>query len=415
MRDMAKDPNPSNRPIPVEGHQATISALVGPLPVLDLPVADCLGLVLATDLCSPVFLPPFDNSAMDGYAVRAADLRGASAERPVELPVAGDIPAGRTDAVRLGEGTTLRIMTGAPLPAGADGVVAVELTDGGVHRVRVFTEVETGNHLRRRGEDVVAGDVVLPAGSVLNPARLGLAAAVGSATLPVRRPKVLVLSTGSELVEAGAPLENGQIYESNGVLLASSVRAIGGVAEVLRFVPDDVDAFHATLAEELPGADLLITSGGVSAGAYEVVKDALTGHGVEFVRVAMQPGGPQGAGRYQGVAVATLPGNPVSAALSFELFLRPALLAAMGYEQVNRPQVTARLAKGVTAPLGRRQYRRARYEPATGLVEVVGGPGSHLLASLAAANCLLVVPEDAGELPDGAEATVMLLDDLAGG
>jgi len=408
---MAMDPNPPKRPISVEQHQATVSALIGELPVLDLPVADCLGLVLAADLRSPVFLPPFDNSAMDGYAVRAADLRGASAERPVELPVAGDIPAGRTDVVRLAEGTTLRIMTGAPLPADADGVVAVELTDGGVQRVRVFTEIEPGNHLRRRGEDVVAGDVVLPAGSVLNPARLGLAAAVGAATLPVRRPRVVVLSTGSELVEAGQPLENGQIYESNGILLAASVRAIGGVAEVLRFVPDDVEAFHATLAEKLPGADLLVTSGGVSAGAYEVVKDALTGQGVEFVRVAMQPGGPQGAGRYLGVAVATLPGNPVSAALSFELFLRPALLAAMGHQQTNRPQVTARLAKGVSTPLGRRQYRRARYDAATGLVEVVGGPGSHLLASLAAANCLLVVPEEASELADGAEVTVLLLDE----
>ncbi|HEX3780010.1 MAG TPA: gephyrin-like molybdotransferase Glp [Pseudonocardiaceae bacterium] len=408
---MAKDPNPSKRPISVEKHKATISALVGELPVLDLPLAECLGLVLAADLASPVFLPPFDNSAMDGYAVRAADLRGASATTPVELPVAGDIPAGRTDPVHLAEGTALRIMTGAPLPSGADGVIAVEQTDGGVSRVALFTEIRPGNHLRRRGEDVVAGDVVLPAGSVLTPARLGLAAAVGSASLPVRRPRVLVLSTGSELVEAGQPLATGQIYESNGMLLASSVRAIGGVAEVLRFVPDDVGAFHAALAEKLPGADLLITSGGVSAGAYEVVKDALTGQGVEFLRVAMQPGGPQGAGRYLGVAVATLPGNPVSAALSFELFLRPALLAAMGHREVERPSLTARLAKGVTTPVGRRQYRRADYDPETGLVEVLGGPGSHLLASLAAANCLLVVPEDASELPDGAQVTVLLLDE----
>jgi molybdopterin molybdotransferase len=220
----------------------------------------------------------------------------------------------------------------------------------------------------------------------------------------------VVLSTGSELVEAGAPLAPGQIYESNGVMLASAVRALGGVAETLRFVPDDVTAFHATLAEKLPGADLLITSGGVSAGAYEVVKDALTGHGVEFLRVAMQPGGPQGAGRYQGVAVATLPGNPVSSALSFELFLRPTLLAAMGFTKVDRPTATARLAKGVHTPLGKRQYRRANYDPDTGLVDVVGGPGSHLLAALAASNCLMVVPEEASELPDGAEVQVILLD-----
>ncbi|HJP75177.1 MAG TPA: gephyrin-like molybdotransferase Glp [Pseudonocardiaceae bacterium] len=407
---MAKDPNPAKPTIPVEEHRARIAELIGELPVIDLPVAECLGLVLAADLRSPLSLPPFDNSAMDGYAVRAADLHGASQETPVELPVTGDIPAGRTDPVTLAAGTALRIMTGAPLPAGADSVVQVELTDGGVERVRVFEPVETGTHLRLRGEDVVTGDTVLTAGTILGPSHLGLAAAVGSATLPVRRPKVLVLSTGSELVEPGQPLEPGQIYESNGVMLASAVRAIGGEAEILRFVPDDVTAFHKTLAEELPGADLLITSGGVSAGAYEVVKDALTGHGVEFVRVAMQPGGPQGAGRYQGVAVATLPGNPVSSALSFELFLRPTLRAAMGFPEPDRPTATARLASGVRTPLGKRQYRRAHYDPATGLVDVVGGPGSHLLASLAAANCLMVIPEEASELPSGAEIQVILLD-----
>jgi len=407
---MAKDSNPAKRTLSVEEHRARVAELIGELPVVDLPVAECLGLVLAADLRSPLSLPPFDNSAMDGYAVRATDLTGASEQSPVDLPVAGDIPAGRTDPVTLEPGTALRIMTGAPLPAGADSVVQVEQTDAGVEHVRIFASVEVGNHLRLRGEDVVTGDTVLTAGTVLGPSHLGLAAAVGSATLPVRRPKVLVLSTGSELVEAGQPLAPGQIYESNGVMLASAVRAIGGVAENLSFVPDDVAAFHAALKHHLPGADLLITSGGVSAGAYEVVKDALTGQGVEFVRVAMQPGGPQGAGSYQGVAVATLPGNPVSSALSFELFLRPTLLAAMGFPEADRPTATARLAKGVRAPLGKRQYRRAAYDPATGLVDVVGGPGSHLLASLAAANCLMVIPEEAGELPDGAEVTVILLD-----
>jgi molybdopterin molybdotransferase len=394
----------------VEEHRARIAELIGALPIVNLPVAECLGLVLAEDVRSPVSLPPFDNSAMDGYAVRAADLRGASKDTPVELPVAGDIPAGRTDPVTLAEGTVLRIMTGAPVPSGADSVIQVEQTDGGTERVRIFEAVELGNHLRLRGEDVGQGGTVLRAGTVLGPSHLGLAAAVGSTSLPVRRPRVVVLSTGSELVEPGNPLLPGQIYESNSVMLATAVRAIGGAAEILRFVPDDVTAFHATLAEKLPGADLLITSGGVSAGAYEVVKDALTGQGVEFVRVAMQPGGPQGAGRYQGVAVATLPGNPVSSALSFELFLRPSLLAAMGFADVDRPTATARLAKGVRTPLGRRQYRRAHFNADTGLVDVVGGPGSHLLASLAAANCLMVIPEEASELPDNAEVQVILLD-----
>jgi molybdopterin molybdotransferase len=396
-------------PLSVEQHQARVAELVGTTPVVTLPVADCLGLVLAEDLISPVSLPPFDNSAMDGYAVRSVDLAGASGDRPVELPVAADIPAGSTEIVPLQPGTAHRIMTGAPVPPGADGIVPVELTDAGMPTVRVFAETRPGTHVRRTGEDVIEGAAVLPAGTELGPAQLGLAAAVGAAALPVRRrPQVLVLSTGSELVEAGRPLRPGQIYESNGTMLAAAVRSVGGTARQLRLVPDDVAAFHAALRPELDWADLVITSGGVSAGAYEVVKDALTGQGVEFVRVAMQPGGPQGAGRYQGVPVITLPGNPVSAAVSFEVFLRPALRAALGHRD-DQPARLAGLGADVTAPTGRRQYRRGRYEPETGRVFPVGGPGSHLLAALAVANCLFVVPEDAVELRAGATVEILPL------
>ena len=340
--------------VSVEEHKALVADLVGSLPVVELPVADCLGLVLARDLVAPISLPPFDNSAMDGYAVRAADLAGASREHPVTLPVAEDIPAGRTDLVPLTQGTVHRIMTGAPVPPGADAVIQVELTDAGTSTVALYAEVERGTHLRLAGEDVVTGGVVLAAGTVLGPVQLGLAAAVGLATLAVhRRPRVLVLSTGSELVSPGTPLLPGQIYESNGIMLAAAVRAAGGEAELLRFVPDDVTSFHAALADRLAGADLLITSGGVSAGAYEVVKDALTGQGVTFYKVAMQPGGPQGAGRYQGVPVVTLPGNPVSAAISFEIFVRPALLAAAGHRVVNRRRPVGTLTTTVSAPAGR--------------------------------------------------------------
>jgi molybdopterin molybdotransferase len=401
--------------VPVEEHQATVAELIGTLPVVSLPVADCLGLVVAHDLRSPIPLPPFDNSAMDGYAVRAADLVGAGADRPVELPVAEDIPAGRTDVVPLLPGTAHRIMTGAPVPPGADAVVPVEQTDAGTVRVRLYAEAQAGTHLRLVGEDVAIGAVVLAAGTVLGPVQLGLAAAVGAGSLPVyRRPRVLVLSTGSELVEPGKPLLPGQIYESNGIMLAAAVRSLGGVPELLRFVPDDVESFHQVLGERLDGADLVITSGGVSAGAYEVVKDALTGQGVTFYKVAMQPGGPQGAGRYRGVPVVTLPGNPVSAAISFEIFVRPALLAAGGHRAVDRPRPRATLLDDVTAPAGRRQYRRGRYVAADGQVSPVGGPGSHLLASLSAANCLFVVPEEATRIPAGTEVEVIPLGSLAG-
>lgn len=406
----------------VDEHRAAVAELLPPLPIVARPTVDCLGLVLAEDLVSPIALPPFDNSAMDGYAVRSVDLAGASEADPVELPVAEDIPAGRTDVVPLQPGTAHRIMTGAPLPPGADTVVQVERTSGGwagtgtagTERVRILAAVGPGTHLRRTGEDVAAGATVLAAGTVLGPPQLGLAAAVGAAELPVRRPpRVLVLSTGSELVEPGQALRPGQIYESNSVLLAAAVREVGGRATVMRFVPDDVEEFHAAVRETVAGigeVDLLITSGGVSAGAYEVVKDALSGQGVEFVRVAVQPGGPQGCGRLADLPVVTLPGNPVSAALSFELFVRPALLSALGHRVVDRPRTRARLVGALRSPAGKRQYRRARHDE--GMVEVtpIGGPGSHLLASFAASNCLIEIPEAVTDVDAGAEVDLVLLD-----
>ncbi|WET78894.1 molybdopterin molybdotransferase MoeA [Amycolatopsis sp. QT-25] len=396
--------------ISVDAHRATVTGLLGTAPVLRLPLASAAGLVLAEDVRAGISLPPFDNSAMDGYAVRAADV----AEAPLTLPVAEDIPAGRVDGTKLEPGTAHRIMTGAPLPPGADAVVMVEHTDGGVTDVRILGTVVPGTHIRRRGEDVVEGTVALSAGTVLGPAQLGLAAAVGLAEVPVFRPvKVLVVSTGTELVDAPEPLRHGQIYESNSIMLASAIRALGGEAEVVRSVVDDVDEFRAVIEPRLADVDLLVTSGGVSAGAYEVVKDALTGQGVEFRKVAMQPGGPQGCGRWNGVPVVTLPGNPVSVLVSFEAFLRPALLAAMGHAGVDRQQVRARLTEAMTSPAGRRQFRRGFYTHSegevTGIVGPRGGPGSHLLASFTRANCLIVLPEDVVSVEQGDEVTVLLL------
>jgi molybdopterin molybdotransferase len=225
----------------------------------------------------------------------------------------------------------------------------------------------------------------------------------------VYRPaRVLILSTGSELVGPDTPLLHGQIYESNSVMLAAAVREIGAEPVVLRFVPDDVEAFHAAIAEHKADVDVLVTSGGVSAGAYEVVKDALTGQGVEFMRVAVQPGGPQGNGLFGGLPVVTFPGNPVSSALSFELFLRPALLAAMGHTVTERPRVQARTTAALRSPAGRSQYRRAWHQGDT--VTPIGGPGSHLLASFAAANCLIELGEDVTDVAEGDLVTVLRLE-----
>ncbi|WP_252445718.1 molybdopterin molybdotransferase MoeA [Pseudonocardia humida] len=408
-------------PRTVDEHRAVVAALLGPAAATeDVPVGEALGRVLAADIAAAVSLPSFDNSAMDGYAVRASELAGATPDAPVVLPVATDIPAGRTDVPVLEPGTVHRIMTGAPLPPGADAVLPVEQTDGGVTRVSLHGAPEVGAFVRRAGEDVTAGDVVLEAGAVVGPAQVGVIAAVGAATVAVRRrPVVLVLSTGSELVEPGRPLRTGQIYESNGPMLAAAVTEAGGRAELLRFVPDDVEQFLDRLRERLAGrapedrVDLVLTSGGVSAGAYEVVKDAFTGRGVEFVKVAMQPGGPQGAGRVGelgGVAVVTLPGNPVSSHVSFEVFVRPALRAVLGHPSPERPMRTAVLGESWTSPKGRRQFRRGVLDADGTTVREVGTSGSHMLGALARAECLVVVPADVTDLRKGTPVEVWSLD-----
>ncbi len=393
-------------PRTVEEHRRVVEDLLPDLGPVTLPLAAAQGRVLAVDLCAPIDLPPFDNSAMDGYAMRAADV----AALPVTLPVSVDIPAGSVANGPLAPGTAARIMTGAPTPAGTEVIVPVEMTDAGVDRVTIRSAPAPGVHLRRHGEDVRTGGLVLRAGTVLGPTQLGVAAALGVAEVAVIRPvEVLVLSTGSELVAPGGTLGAGQIFESNAVMVAAAVRAVGGNARVLQFVPDDAAAFTAALSSALAGVDVVVTTGGVSAGAYEVVKDALTGQGVDFVKVGMQPGGPQGSGRFTGVPVLTFPGNPVSAFVSFEVFLRPVLLRAMGFEVTSRPVLRVPLSEAVDSPAGRRQFRRALYDRAAGTVKPWGGPGSHLLSWLAGADSMLVLAEDQTRLEPGDLAEVWLL------
>lgn len=406
----------------VDEHRRVVAGLICARQPITVPVSHstaALGMVLAADVVAPLSLPGFDNSAMDGYAVLAEDVATASADAPVRLRVTEDIPAGRTDVPTITAGTAHRIMTGAPMPTGATAVVPVEATDGEIDTVTIRAGARPGQHIRRAGEDVTAGTTVLRAGKVITPAVLGLAAALGLAELAaVPRQRVLVMSTGTELVEPGAPLQPGQIYESNAVMLAAAVRDAGGEVVAAPMTTDDVDVFRETLRRYLPEADLIITTGGVSAGAYEVVKDAFEHSRVEFVKVAMQPGMPQGAGtlddetgeegardeRAGGTPIVTLPGNPVSALVSFEVFIRPALRAAMGLPNPDRPRRTAVLAERLTSPPGKRQFRRGVLEGDT--VTGYGPPASHHLRWLASANCLLELDEQTTEVAAGEQVQV---------
>ncbi len=384
--------------------------MIRPRPAVAVALTETQGLVLADDVVARLALPVFDNSAMDGYAVRAEDTADATPEHPAVLPVAEDIPAGRTDELTLQPKTAHRIMTGAPVPAGATAVVPVEDTDGGVESVAIRKPRPPGAHIRRAGEDVAPGTTVLRGGQVVTPAVLGLAAALGMAELTViPRQRVLVMSTGSELVSPGDPLRPGQIYESNSIMLAGAVRDAGAEVVAVVTAEDDVAQFSALLDRYARDADLIITSGGVSAGAYEVVKDAFGrdgDQGVEFVKVAMQPGMPQGIGRVAGATIVTLPGNPVSALVSFEVFIRPALRRAMGLPDPERPHRPAVLAESLTSPRGKRQFRRAILDREAGSVTSYGPPASHHLRWLASANGLLDIPEDVVEVPTGTRLQV---------
>ncbi|MEZ0446461.1 molybdopterin molybdotransferase MoeA [Cellulomonas sp. ICMP 17802] len=389
----------------LDEHRAATLALGTPLPAIEVPLDDADGMVLADDLRTDELLPRWDNSAMDGYAVRQADVL----DLPVTLQVVADLPAGSADEPVVVAGTAARIMTGAPVPAGADTIVPVELTDAGTVTVLVRDAPPAGVHVRRAGEDAVPGDVVVVAGTLLGPAAIAAAASLGRPSVRVhRRPRVAVVSTGDELVAPGRPLRRGQIPDSNSWLLASAVREAGGVPVRIGPVPDDVDA----LRELLLGLDVdaVVTSGGVSVGAYDVVKAALAREpGVEFVAVAVQPGKPQGLGRLPGgTPVFTLPGNPVSSFASFEMFVRPALLRMRGLSQVERPTVDAVADDGWTTPPGRAQLMPVRWvAPGRVVRATAGGSGSHLVARLALAEGLAVIPAEIDRVAAGDRVTVL--------
>lgn len=388
----------------VTEHQQHVAALLAPRTAGQESVAliEARGRILAGAVVAPEALPSFDNSAMDGYAVRAADVAAATPDSPVLLPVAGDVPAG-APVGDLAPGTAVRIMTGAPVPRGADAIVEVEVTDGGTTTVAISEARATGTFIRPAGSDVAVGQEVLAAGAVLGPAQIGVLSALGVGEVVVRRqPRVLVCSTGSELAEDPVP-GSGQIRDANGALLAAAVEDAGAIAVRKLWVADDVPAFLALLDAEVAtgDVDLVLTSGGVSAGAYEVVKEALGPRGVEFVKVALQPGMPQGSGSIAGVPVVCLPGNPVSALTSYEVFVRPALRSAGGHPHPTRPVVRAALTEPLKPLVGKRQLRRARLDRSAGTVTPWGPPGSGFLGWFAGADALIDLPADGSPLQAG--------------
>ncbi|WP_069174458.1 molybdotransferase-like divisome protein Glp [Streptomyces griseus] len=428
----------------VDEHLDDILAAVRPLEPIELQLSEAQGCVLVEDIVAEIALPPFDNSSMDGYAVRVSDLEGADEEFPAVLTVVGDVAAGDGGLAggrSVGPGEAARIMTGAPLPAGAEAIVPVEWTDGGTGggpaaamrahseapegaggEVRVHRSVEARAHVRARGSDVRPGDLALRAGAVVGPAQIGLLAAIGRSTVKVRpRPRVVVVSTGSELAQPGEELTGGRIYDSNSFALTAAARDAGAIAYRVPAVADDAATLRATIEDQLIRADIVVTTGGVSVGAYDVVKEALSyaddaaepGSGIEFRKLAMQPGKPQGFGSIgpDHTPLLALPGNPVSSYVSFELFVRPAIRALMGLPDVHRPTVRAKLSAGkaLTSPAGKRQFLRGTYDAAAGVVTPVGGAGSHLIAALAQADALIVLPEDVTSAEPGTETEVILL------
>ena len=393
------------------------------------PILECLGQVLAEDVYSSLNVPPLDNSAMDGYAVQSRDTRGANQQSPRFLRVIDTVAAGSMAGCEVEPGTAVRIMTGAPIPEGADSVVIFEDTDtdetqrqGSSTEIGILREAEAGLNIRRAGEDIAQGSMVLSQGAVLRPSEIGVLASLGRTTVRViRRPTVAILATGDELVDISQPLPAGKIYNSNTYSLAALVRRYGGIPKILGIALDSEHSVVAKLRQGLD-ADMLITTGGVSAGDYDLVKDILAKQGeISFWTVRMKPGKPLAFGIIKGVGKAGiarniphlgLPGNPVSSMVTFELFVRPAMLKMMGKKNLTKPTIEAVVENPVVNRDRRRLFARVVVEKRNGqyFARLTGPQGSGILTSMTSANGLMIIPEDKAGVVAGDIVQVMMLD-----
>lgn len=399
----------------VEAHLDALLALLPRTDPIELRVLDSVGLVLAEDVVSRVSLPAFPNSAMDGYAVVASDLSDASIGEPVQLPVIGEIAAGDSDIPEISAGRCVRIMTGAPIPVGADTVVPVETTSGEHDRVNFHRPYTPGANVRRVGEDLAPGQPLVAAGRRITPADVALLANAGQVRVPCNPPpRVVVLSTGDELVPADQTPGPGQIRDGNGPMIAALVRQAGATPFSGGIVRDDRKALMYALDSNLGHADLVVCTGGASAGTRDLLPDVIGALGeVTTAKVAMQPGMPQILGRVRDVPIVGLPGNPVSAFVSFEVFVRPALRTMQGRRDVARPRVRAEVTEQLTSPPYKRSFLRVRLAHTEGrwTASSTGGQGSHLVSSIALADGLAIIPEDVTTVEPGTQVDVQLLVD----
>jgi len=400
----------------------TVLAGITVLPAETVPLLDALGRVLAEPVTAHDNLPPFANSSMDGYALQANDSQSATNDQPVELQVIGDIAAGAVPHITLTPGTAARIMTGAPLPLGADAVIPVEDTNEAwrdkarpqLTTVQIRRAVQTGDYVRWPGEDVETGQIVLAAGHLLRPQEIGVLASLGvSQVKVVMRPRVGILATGDELIAVDEPLQPGKIRNSNGYAQQAQVMALGAIPVSLGVARDTEADVRAKLQAGLDaGVDLFISSAGVSVGAYDVVKAVLEQEGaIGFWRVRMRPGKPLAYGRYKGVPYLGLPGNPVSAMVSFERFARPAILKMGGKQKLARPQVTVIMQEDIHSD-GRESYLRAIVQRTEDgyIATTTGQQGSHMMTSLVKANALVIVPDGVQHVTQGEHLVALMLD-----
>ena len=407
-----------------EAFQRIISCF-SPLETEEKLLQDCLGQVLAANITSPLDLPPLSNSGMDGYAVRQEDIQEASAQNPRQLQVIGLVAAGQVSSQTVTSGTAIRIMTGAPVPAGADTVVPFEETDEvrrrgsgqTLEQINIESDLPPGSNVRPSGEDVQKGQLVLEEGTVIRPSVIGVLASLGLQRVRViRRPVVSILATGDELVTVGEALGPGQIFDSNSAGVAASVIASGGLPRLLGIARDTLDSLHQKL-EKVTGSDLLITSAGVSKGDYDMVKDVLTERGdINFWSVRMRPAKPLAFGHLRGggspIPMLGLPGNPVSAMVAFEMFARPAIRTMLGMPNLARPMVPGVLTGPIFNGDGRRVYARVEVEKRDGIFYAAptGPQGSNILTSMSRANGLAICPDDEASRQAGDAVDIIMLD-----